>query len=238
MKRALKAAFNTLGYSVARVDKVSKETTKRARKYETIYSRYQSYTMLARGIYTDNLMLSEHALKVPGDIVECGVWRGGMIAGISEILGPERTYWLFDSFEGLPPAQELDGAAARTWQQDTQSPNYFDNCSAEESFAHEAMAVSGATEYHLVKGWFSETVPAAAVSGIALLRLDGDWYDSTMTCLQALYPKVSDQGLIIIDDYYFWEGCTKAVHDYLSSTKSSDRIRQSRNGVAYIRRNR
>jgi O-methyltransferase len=69
---------------------------------------------------------------------------------------------------------------------------------------------------------------------IALLRLDGDWYESTMDCLKYLFPKVVQKGIIIIDDYFTWEGCSKAVHDYLSSIKSTSRIYTSPGGVCYI----
>ena len=88
----------------------------------------------------------------------------------------------------------------------------------------------------LVPGWFSETLPGfAPPEGIAVLRLDADWYESTKQCLDALYAQVVPGGVILIDDYYTWEGCTKAVHDYLSEAKLSDRIRQSRiGGVCYI----
>ncbi|HNP99483.1 MAG TPA: TylF/MycF/NovP-related O-methyltransferase, partial [Bacteroidia bacterium] len=76
------------------------------------------------------------------------------------------------------------------------------------------------------------------VKQISLLRLDGDWYESTYTCLEAFYPKVSDGGYIVIDDYYQWEGCAKAVHDYLSKHQLSDRIHQTAHGVAYIIKNK
>ena len=90
------------------------------------------------------------------------------------------------------------------------------------------------TRFDCVKGWFSDTVPHHPNQPIALLRLDGDWYDSTMVCLQNLYPKVVTGGIIIIDDYYSWDGCSKAVHDYLSSIQSVSRILTGFNRIAYI----
>ena len=91
-------------------------------------------------MYVANLCIVRALQSVPGCVVECGVWRGGMIAGIAEVLGPEREYILFDSFEGLPPAKEIDGEAALAWQSDKSSPLYHDNCAAEQKFAAEAMA--------------------------------------------------------------------------------------------------
>ncbi|MEE3093051.1 MAG: TylF/MycF/NovP-related O-methyltransferase, partial [Pseudomonadota bacterium] len=69
----------------------------------------------------------------------------------------------------------------------------------------------------------------------SVLRLDGDWYESTISILENLYDKVATNGLILIDDYYSWDGCSRAVHDFLSDQKLPERIRQSRyGGVAYI----
>jgi O-methyltransferase len=86
-----------------------------------------------------------------------------------------------------------------------------------------------------VKGWFQDTVPKLALpEPIALLRLDGDWYESTMDCLLGLYDRVAPLGVIVLDDYHFWEGCTRAVHDFLSRRQLVARIRGSPHGVAYI----
>jgi O-methyltransferase len=69
---------------------------------------------------------------------------------------------------------------------------------------------------------------------IAVLRLDGDWYDSTMLCLEHLFPLVVPGGLMLIDDYYTWDGCARAVHDYLSREQAAERIEKTSGGVAYI----
>jgi hypothetical protein len=106
---------------------------------------------------------------------------------------------------------------------------------AEQTYAEEAMAKAGESRFKIYKGWFNETVPGVRVdSGIALLRLDGDWYESTMVCLEAFYPQVVKGGMILIDDYFIWDGCSRAVHDYLSKTQSTDRIRHTPEGVAYL----
>jgi O-methyltransferase len=134
----------------------------------------------------------------------------------------------------MPPAQEVDGPAAAAYQLDKDSPAYYDNCRAEVEFAQRAMTMTGAPNVHYVPGWFADTVPGfVAPGGIAVLRLDGDWYDSTMQCLTHLFPQVNAGGLVIFDDYYAWEGCSKAVHDYLSSISSPARLR-SANGVCYL----
>lgn len=201
--------------------------------YDGIYNKYRDFTMNPKRYYLTNLRLAQKYSHLQGDVVECGVWRGGMIAGMAEILGKDRQYHLYDSFEGLPPAKEVDGQTAIDWQKDTESKTYYDNCKAEMSFATTAMEMAG-VPFQCVKGWFDETVPNNTLGPIAILRLDGDWYDSTMVCLKHLYPKVVKNGLIIMDDYYFWDGCSKATHDYLSSIQSPSRIYTGTADVAYI----
>ncbi len=191
--------------------------------------------MIPRSHYLDNLLLATAAHHVAGDIVECGVWRGGMIAGIADVLGPERAYYLYDSYQGLPKAAGIDGERALTWQADTSSPEYYDNCTAPEHVAVEAMGLSCAQKVQSIRGWFSQTVSRTChPAGIALLRLDADWYESTLHCLRAMFPQVVTNGIVIIDDYYTWDGCTRAVHDYLSEGKHAACIRCTATGVCYI----
>lgn len=210
-----------------------REKDRRRKFYATIFRKYAYYTMNPEKFFICNLELVERFRGIPGDIVECGVWRGGMIAGIAELLGDDRHYFLYDSFEGLPEAKPIDGQSAIDWQQNINDPSYHNNCSAEIEFADRAMKLSGVKQYALIPGWFNETVRSHH-SDIAILRLDGDWYESTMDCLKALYPKVVYGGIIILDDYYYWEGCSKATHDYLSSIQSPSRIYKAAEDIAYI----
>jgi O-methyltransferase len=194
-------------------------------KYSSVYRKYKEFTMLSQKEYIECLSLTAQFKNIEGCIIECGVWRGGMIGGIANVIGKDRNYYLFDSFEGLPKAKEIDGHSAIEWQKDVNSPGYYDNCKAEMEWAEKAMKKSGAENYKLVKGWFNETIPDYPIKEpIAVLRLDGDWYDSTMTCLEGFFNKVAKGGLIIIDDYYVWDGCSKALHDYLSKNQRSERI--------------
>ena len=157
-----------------------------------------------------------------------------MSGGIAEILGKERRIHLFDSFEGLPPAKEVDGKEAIAWQKDVTSPTYFDNCKAEEAFALSAMKMAGHENFRTYKGWFNATLATYENRPIGILRLDGDWYESVRDCLDHLYPHVVQGGLIVLDDYYAWDGCAKAAHDFLSATHSASRIHKWRDAVAYI----
>ena len=203
--------------------------------YRHIYNRYRNYTMIPEATYIRNLQIAERAREVEGCIVECGVWRGGMIAGIAELLGPERAYFLFDSFEGLPPAREIDGPDALAWQSAVDSPIYYDNCRAPVEMAEEAMRISGARQATMVKGWFADTLPGfRPPAPIALLRLDGDWHDSTLLSLNSLYPYVTDRGLVIVDDYATWDGCARAVHEFLARASPVRRIQRFEGDVCVL----
>jgi O-methyltransferase len=204
-------------------------------KFRLIYRKFKSFTMISYNVYCSNLKLCKDFGDVKGDIVECGTWKGGMIAGIAYVLGPDRNYFLFDSFEGLPDATEKDGESAVAYQKNTGSPGYYNNCTASQQSAIDAMRLSGAKNVKITKGWFNETLPKETFeNGIAILRMDGDWYDSTMDTLTNLFPKVNKGGLIIIDDYYHWEGCTRAVHDYLSQNRCTETITSTFLGVCFI----
>lgn len=177
-----------------------------------------------------NLLLISERAPPTGCIVECGVWKGGMSAAMADTL-PGRAHFLFDSFEGLPPPKKIDGQAALDFQRDENARSFL---MAGQSFAEEAMRRSDAGKFQLVKGWFSETLVGLTLpEPIAVLRLDGDWYESTMECLNSLYPQVMPGGIVILDDYFTYEGCSRAVHDYLSRHKTADRIYQFR-GVPYL----
>lgn len=200
---------------------------------EKIYSRYKRFTMIPKDLYIDNLLLAKKFAEIPGEIVECGVWKGGMIAGISEFIGRKKAN-LFDSYQGLPLVREIDGEAAWNWQNNPEGEYFYDNCSADEKYAIEAMELSG-VEYTSYKGWFKDVFNSSIpIESISILRLDSDWYDSTLECLEFFYPKITSGGLVIIDDYLTWEGCSKAVHDYLSKIKSKSSIRSTSLGLIYI----
>jgi hypothetical protein len=203
--------------------------------YRRIFEKYRDFTMIPEVSYIRNLRVAEHLRTLDGCVIECGVWRGGMIAGIAELLGPDRSYYLFDSFEGLPPVQNIDGPHAAAWQAEVDSPTYYNNCSAPIKSAQKAMQMSGAKDFYIIKGWFKETLPNFTPPGpIALLRLDGDWYDSTLVSLKYLYPLVAEDGLIVVDDYYAWDGCARALHEFLAGASSNRRIQQFDNEICVL----
>jgi O-methyltransferase len=166
---------------------------------------------------------------IAGAFVECGTWKGGasfLMAGILEQRHDPRTVWMFDSFEGLPPTQDIDGLVGdMPWG--PEHPWYQDNNAAGIDGVRRAAAALGlAHRCRMVPGWFADTVArdADAIGPIALLRLDGDLYDSTKTCLEALYHRVVPGGSVILDDYHTWDGCAVAVHEFLGARRLPHRI--------------
>lgn len=165
--------------------------------------------------------------EICGSFVECGTWRGGCAFGMALVqtdLPKEerRKVWMFDSFQGLPPATDRDGPLAIEYQKDISSPLYFDNCRAEYmDTAMEAFRLNlDINSCRIVPGWFEETIPVHMETlekeRIAILRIDADWYDPVHYVLEHFGPLVSRGGLVILDDYYTWDGCARAVHDYVS----------------------
>jgi O-methyltransferase len=212
-------------------------------RYQPLFQKYRSYTMIGRLRYLENLALTKVAVSNPGlqngAIIECGTWRGGMAAGLIEVGGPERRYFFFDSFEGLPPAEDIDGLAAKDYQANTGAPEYADNCSATLAEFKSTIALTKCPpkNIEIIQGFFEESFKNFKSPAVAVLRLDGDWYSSTMACLTKFWEFVLPGGLILIDDYYHWDGCTKAVHEFLTIRGASERVRQGRiGGVAFIRK--
>jgi O-methyltransferase len=153
---------------------------------------------------------------IPGDLVECGVWRGGaciLMRAVLAAYGDEtRCVWLADSFEGLPrpdPAKYKADKGIRT------------ELAAGILGVSEAEVRGNFQRYGLLDdrvrflpGWFKDTLSDAPIDRIAVLRVDGDLYESTIQALDALYPRLSPGGFCIIDDYHAMKPCEQAVTDY------------------------
>jgi O-methyltransferase len=155
------------------------------------------------------------AQNVPGDLIETGVWRGGAAIFMRAVLKAndvtDRTVWCADSFEGLPRPD------AQLYPADADDPHWRVSnlaVSLEEVKANFEKFSLLDDQVRFLPGWFRDTLPVAPIERIAVLRLDGDMYESTMVGLRALYPKLSDGGWLIVDDYGAVESCRTAVEDY------------------------
>jgi O-methyltransferase len=152
---------------------------------------------------------------VPGDLMETGVWRGGatifMRAALKAYGDTQRMVWAADSFQGLPrpdPRYPADaGDPHWRWSE-------FLGVSQTEVEANFRRYGLLDDQVRFLPGWFQDTLPTAPVDRLAVLRLDGDMYESTKVALDALYPKVSPGGYVIVDDYKNLPGCKAAVDDY------------------------
>jgi O-methyltransferase len=210
---------------ILRAGRDSQRELRAKTELEGIYDRFRDYTMIPSWNYVDTLRVAKKSANVDGCVVQCGVWRGGLAAGLVTVLGADREYFLYDSFEGLPDAKPIDGQAAIDWQADKSGIGYYDNCSAPIETADEAMKLAGAKNYRLIKGWFDKTIAGdKPATKIACLHLDCDWYDSMYVCLEQLFDCVATGGYIILDDYYYWDGAGHALHDFLSARQALERI--------------
>jgi O-methyltransferase len=152
---------------------------------------------------------------VPGDLMETGVWRGGAIILMRAVLKAygvtERVVWGADSFAGLPPPTLAADREDRAF--DVSGLSYLRVSLEDVRAAFERFGLWD-EQVRLLQGWFKDTLPGAPVERLALLRLDGDMYESTLDALRPLYPKVSPGGFVIVDDYHGWQGCKLAVDEF------------------------
>lgn len=166
-----------------------------------------------------------HTNGIPGSIVECGVWRGGsmMVVAITllQLGDTSRDLYLFDTFEGMtaPSDKDVDftgtSASELLVSQDRTDPrSIWCYASIEEVMGNMVSTGYPRNKIHLVKGRVEDTLPRNAPDCISLLRLDTDWYESTLHELNCLYPRLSRYGVLIIDDYGHWKGAKEAVNQY------------------------
>ncbi|NQT86626.1 class I SAM-dependent methyltransferase [bacterium] len=164
--------------------------------------------------------------NIQGDMVECGVWKGGSMMAIARTLMAEgqttRTLHLFDTFEGMAEPGENDAMLAgdgHTASEIMEEMNAQNKkwCYSPLEEVRRNMLMCGYDEDRLrfVKGKVEDTLPENAPDQIALLRLDTDWYESTYHELVHLYPRLSVGGVMVIDDYGWWAGQRKAVDQYV-----------------------
>jgi O-methyltransferase len=173
---------------------------------------------------------------IPGDLIETGAWRGGACIFMRALLTVHndagRTVWVADSFEGLP---RPDPDRYPVDQGDIHHTYARLAISLEEVQANFAKYGMLDDRVQFLKGWFRDTLPTAPIERLAVLRLDGDMYESTIQALDALYDKVSPGGYVIVDDYHL-SGCRTAVDDFRSSRGIAEPIEKIDWSGVYWRR--
>jgi len=166
--------------------------------------------------------------EIPGDFVECGVWKGGSSAAIARTLVhlgvTDRKLWMYDTFDGMSQPTESDvDLLGQTAGQLLEQQNIAESTSVWcRSPLDEVKATMNATGYSVdqiqfVPGRVEDTLPQQSPNQVALLRLDTDWYESTKCELEILFPNMSAGAVLIVDDYGHWQGCRKAVDEYFAA---------------------
>ena len=230
IKTAIHKSFRAFGLDVVRAPKDEQAYPPDFREDEieiirdaepwTMTSRERIYALIQAVRYVS-------ANRIPGAIVECGVWKGGSMAAAARTLlqlkDVSRDLVLFDTFAGMTEP---------TWRDKDYSGNQASRVLAEEPRARcggapleSVIEVVHATGYprekiHFVPGRVEETIPASAPESIALLRLDTDWYESTKHDLVHLFPRLSQHGVLIIDDYGHWSGARQACDEYFAANRT------------------
>ena len=180
--------------------------------------RLRSLAELTDGVLRDD---------VPGDFIETGVWRGGACAlmrGILKARGvTDRKVYVADSFEGLPPPDPERYTADAGSKLHSRKRLAITQETVEATFrAYDLLD----DQVVFVKGWFKDTLPGVPAERFALVRLDGDMYESTIQAIEALYPKLSAGGILIVDDYGGIKGCREAITSYRTAHGIDEEIVQ------------
>jgi len=199
-----------------------------------IYKTVKDFTMTTAESVHAIIQTVKYILKnkIDGDFVECGVWRGGsimaMALALKELGDTSREIYLYDTFSGMSAPTHVDisydGTSAKKIHDNHKiSKDFVGLCysSLEEVKSNVCSTGYPNDKFHFIQGKVEDTLPENIPEKIALLRLDTDWYESTKHELIHLFPLLSHKGVIIIDDYGYWQGARKAVDEYILENELS-----------------
>jgi len=195
------------------------------KEFLQVYEKIKPFTMVeierCYALYQSLLYISKYDIK--GDLVECGVWKGGsamlMAYAMQQAGITNRKIYLYDTYEGMAKPGEMDGQSEKEeWESLRVNDSLNKMCYSPIEEVKANMAKTGYPSENIVyiKGKVEDSIPSTLPDGISLLRLDTDWYDSTRHELNFLYPLLSSKGVLLIDDYGAWEGARKAVDEYFA----------------------
>lgn len=200
----------------------------------------QAHSMIGNRRMVNLWKLCEDVIfkEVPGDFIETGVWRGGACIFMRALLKTygveDRSVWVADSFEGLPPPDEQNYPQDRGSRFHVQQPLAVSLEQVQRNFRRYGLLDD---QVRFLKGWFKDTLPDAPIERLAILRLDGDMYESTLDALRALYHKLSPGGYVIIDDFSI-PNCNKAVTDFRGRHAIDEPMQPIDNSSVYWRKRR
>lgn len=228
LKTLLRKIARSFGLEIVRIKTDEPDLPDVPASFLKTYKKVRPYTMTSaeRIVALCEAVQYIQEKQIAGDIVECGVWKGGSMMAVAETLlrtgDANRHLYLFDTFEGMTPPTENDvdihGATAESMLSESdreQAESVW--CRAGLEGVKDALGLTGYPQekLHFIKGMVEETIPEFIPEKIALLRLDTDWYESTKHELEHLFPRLAKGGVLIIDDYGHWQGARKAVDEYL-----------------------
>jgi len=214
----------------SRLELVNLSDIEQDKKFLALYKKVKDYTLVpierCYSLYqTVNYIIKNN---IEGDLVECGVWKGGssmlMACTLLEAGVMNRKIYLYDTFEGMTKPGEMDGQEEKEqWERGKVTDTLNNMCYSpiEEVKANMSKTGYPGKNIILVKGKVEETLPGTMPSKISLLRLDTDWYESTKHELIHLYPLLEKHGVLIVDDYGAWQGARKATDEYFSAVPNS-----------------
>ena len=229
VKRFIKNLLYRLGYRVIGVDPIPFGYSTLEAAEINLCKRYSMTSRLQLAFLVDAMSYIE-SNSIPGDVVECGVWKGGsalMMAIKLEQSKSQKTLWLYDTFDGMtsPGTYDRKIGGTMTAQQmlDSSSKSNAENVWAYASLQEVKNNIFNNTSFpqsrvKFIVGDVAQTLLVDKPTKIALLRLDTDWYESTLTELQNLFELVSFGGVVVIDDYGHWEGSKRATDDFLQAS--------------------
>ena len=240
LKEAFKSAAKMIGVEVHRVgngtDTIPVEFTERdAEILDYVRSRKLTMASPLRIIATINACKHAVEAEIPGDFVECGVWRGGnsLAAKMTfEAYRSDKRVFLFDTFAGMTAPTEHDTSKYEKVDCDTQFERadrvghnawcYASLADVRASFEASGVDMDGV---RFVQGDVMKTLRLTTnkLGAIAVLRLDTDFYDSTKAEMEVLYPRLSSRGSLLLDDFGYWDGSRKAVTEYIAGLPPKDR---------------
>lgn len=232
MKTIVKTIFKKYGYDIVPSDNGSYVNfpPDLSDDEKEIFNKVKPFTMTSVERAVSLMQAVKYVVEneIEGDFVECGVWRGGSMMIVALILrqlgDTNRKLYLYDTFEGMPAPSDEDvdfqgTAAEKLFNETVKTDEGW--CYADRA---DVLRNLHTTDYpkdniFLVEGKVEDTIPETLPEKICLLRLDTDWYDSTKHELTHLYPNLSENGVLIIDDYGHWQGARKATDDYFAQMK-------------------
>jgi len=221
-KRFTSGALRAMGYKVTAIDRPSPDMETEftssldvckpysCASVERMHALYQATRYVIRS-------------GIPGAIVECGVWKGGsmmMSALTLQQMGvTDRQIFMYDTYAGMSEPLEKDGIDANSGWRSKQKESHNDWCYSPLEEVRTNMAVTRypANNIQFIQGKVEDTIPQTIPDQIALLRLDTDWYESTIHELRHLFPRLSRNGVLLLDDYGHWKGARDAVDEYVQT---------------------